>query len=45
MHQDDREIAECLSPHAQQQPELDPLEAAIDLSQSSHSEDGKRHLL
>ena len=38
MH-DDQEIAECLGPSAAQEPGLDPLEAAIDLSESEHSED------
>ena len=39
MH-DDQEIAECLSPSAQQEAGLDPLEAAIDLSESEHSDQG-----
>lgn len=39
MH-DDQEIAECLSPSAAQQAGLDPLEAAIDLSESEHSDQG-----
>ena len=39
MH-DDQEITECLSPSAAQEPGLDPLEAAIDLSESEHSDQG-----
>ncbi|KAL0018632.1 hypothetical protein WJX77_009530 [Trebouxia sp. C0004] len=35
---DDQEIAECLSPSAVQEAGLDPLEAAIDLSDSEHSD-------
>ncbi len=37
---DDQEIAECLSPSAAQEAGLDPLEAAIDLSESEHSDQG-----
>ena len=40
MLRDDQEIAECLSPSAAQEPGLDPLEAAIDLSESEHSDQG-----
>lgn len=39
MH-DNEEIAECLGPSAAQDPDLDPLEAAIDLSESEHSDQG-----
>ena len=37
---DDQEIAECLSPSAAQEAGLDPMEAAIDLSESEHSDQG-----
>ncbi len=38
--QDNQGIAECLSPSAAQDAGLDPLEAAIDLSESEHSDQG-----
>ncbi len=42
--QDEQEIAECLTPEAAEQPGLDPLDAAIDLSESEHSDQGRLRL-